>query len=199
MADEVGPDRIARAREAGAGLVRRTPVIASGTLSERCGGAIALKAESLQRTGSFKLRGALAKLAALGDAAQGGVIAGSAGNHAQSVAYAARARGVPCEVFMPPDAPVAKTEAARALGATVHVAEGTVDECVAAALARAAEGGLAFVHPFDDPDVVAGQATLGLELLEDGPTSRASSSRWAAAGWPRGSRSRSRPSGPTSR
>ena len=162
-------DRIARARAAGEGLVRRTPVLSSRSLSERCGGRVALKAESLQRTGSFKLRGALAKLAALGDECRAGVVAGSAGNHAQAVAYAARARGVPCEVFMPADASVAKTEAARALGAEVRVAEGNVDECVAAAMARAREGGLCFVHPFDDPDVVAGQATLGLELLEDVP------------------------------
>ncbi len=166
---ELPPDAIARARTAGEGVVRRTPVLSSATLSERCGGAVALKVESLQRTGSFKLRGALAKLAALGDAARAGVVAGSAGNHAQAVAYAARARGVPCEVFMPSDASIAKTQAARDLGATVHVPAGSVDHCVAAAREHAEAAGLAFVHPFDDPDVIAGQGTLGLDLLEDVP------------------------------
>jgi threonine dehydratase len=167
--EEIGEEAIARARAAGAGLVRRTPVLTSRTLSERCGGEIVLKAENLQRTGSFKLRGALAKLAALGEECAAGVVAGSAGNHAQSVAYAARARGVRCEVFMPADASIAKTESAAALGAQVTVVEGNVDDCVAAAMDRADEAGLAFVHPFDDPDVVAGQATLGLELVEDVP------------------------------
>jgi threonine dehydratase len=147
--------------------VVRTPVLSSRTLSERCGGQVALKAENLQRTGSFKLRGAMAKLAALGDGCSAGVVAGSAGNHAQAVAYAARAREVPCEVFMPAEASIAKTESARELGATVRVVEGTVDDCVAAARQRAEESGLAFVHPFDDPRVVAGQATLGVELVED--------------------------------
>jgi threonine dehydratase len=167
--DGIGPEAIARARAAGEGLVRRTPVLTSRTLSERCGGEIVLKAENLQRTGSFKLRGALAKLAALGDGCRDGVVAGSAGNHAQSVAYAARARGVRCEVFMPADASIAKAESAAALGATVHLVDAAVDGCVAAARQRATEGGLAFVHPFDDLDVIAGQATLGLELVEDVP------------------------------
>jgi threonine dehydratase len=149
--------------------VRHTPVLTSRTLGERSGGEIVLKAENLQRTGSFKLRGALAKLAALGEDCRAGVVAGSAGNHAQSLAYAARVRGVPCEVFMPSDASIAKTDSAAALGATVHVIDGHVDDCVAAALERARERGLAFVHPFDDPHVIAGQATLGLELLDDVP------------------------------
>ena len=126
---------------------------------------VALKAENLQRTGSFKLRGALAKLAALGDHCAAGVVTGSAGNHAQAVAYAARARGVPCEVFMPEIAPIAKVEAASELGAEVRFAGISVEECLAAARERAAESRLAFVHPFDDVDVIAGQGSLGLELL----------------------------------
>jgi threonine dehydratase len=150
-------------------VVRRTPVLSSRTISEASGSSVVLKAENLQRTGSFKLRGALAKLAALGEGCQAGVVAGSAGNHAQSLAYAARARGVPCEVFMPSDASIAKTDSAAALGAIVHVVDGHVDDCVDAAKERARERGLAFVHPFDDLDVIAGQATLGLELLEDVP------------------------------
>ena len=146
--DDHGIDsaRIARAREAGADHVRRTPVLSSRTLSERCGGTVVLKAENLQRTGSFKLRGALAKLAALGDGCAGGVVAGSAGNHAQAVAYAARVRGVPCEVFMPIDASISKTEAVRGIGATVTLIEGGVDDAVAAARERAASGAAAFVH-----------------------------------------------------
>lgn len=158
------------AREAVATIARRTPVLSTRTISERAGGTVVLKAENLQRTGSFKVRGAAAKLAALGDArCAGGVVAASAGNHAQSLAAAAQARGVPCEVFVPLDAPMAKVEAARGHGATVHMGGASVDECLAAARERAREGALALVHPFDDPDVVAGQGTLGLELLEDVP------------------------------
>lgn len=159
---------VRRAAAAGAGVLRVTPVLSSRTLSERVGGTIALKTESLQRTGSFKLRGALAKLAALGEDCHAGVVAASAGNHAQGVAYAARARGVPCEVFMPAGASIAKAEAAAALGAQVHLAGSSVEECMAAALARAAEGPV-FIHPFDDADVVAGQGGVGLELVEQIP------------------------------
>jgi threonine dehydratase len=160
---------VARARAAVADVVRQTPVLPSLTLSERTGGTVVLKAESLQRTGSFKVRGALSKLAALGEDCVHGVTAGSAGNHAWALAHAARARGVPCEVFMPAQAPMAKAEGCTELGAVVHLGGESVEECVAAARARADEAGMAFVHPFDDPDVVAGQGTLGLELLEDVP------------------------------
>ena len=96
-------------------------------------------------------------------------MAASAGNHAQAVAAAARMMGVPCEVFVPADAPIAKTEAARGQGAIVHLGGASVDECLVAAKERAREGGLAFIHPFDDPDIVAGQGSLGLELLEEVP------------------------------
>jgi threonine dehydratase len=150
-------------------VTRHTPVLPSATLSERCGGDVLLKAESLQRTGSFKIRGALSKLHALGDGCARGVVCGSAGNHAQALALAAQARGVPCEVFMPDGAPIAKVEATAALGARVVIGGATVDDCLIAAHARAEESGMAFVHPFDDPDVVAGQGTLGLELLVDLP------------------------------
>ena len=150
-------------------MIRETPVLSSRTLSDRAGATVALKAENLQRTGSFKLRGALAKLAALGDGCAAGVVTGSAGNHAQALAYAARTRGVRCEVFMPEAAAIAKVEAATALGATVHLVGATVDESLTAAHERAREGGLAFVHPFDDIDVIAGQGGVGLELLEQVP------------------------------
>jgi threonine dehydratase len=157
---------IRTAARAGVGVIRETPVLSSRTLSGSVGGEVVLKAENLQRTGSFKLRGALAKLAALGDDCRKGVVAGSAGNHAQAVAYAARARGVPCEVFMPSAAPVAKVEAATALGAAVRLGGLTVDDAIAAARERAQETGMEYVHPFDDLAVIAGQGTLGLELLE---------------------------------
>jgi threonine dehydratase len=162
-------DDIRRAAEAGAGVIRETPLLSSRTLAERTGFTVALKAENLQRTGSFKIRGALAKIASLGDACEAGVVCASAGNHAQAVAYAARERGVSCDVFMPESAPVAKAEATTALGARVRLVGESVDESLAAAREYARAGGHAFVHPFDDPEVVAGQGTLGLELLAQVP------------------------------
>jgi threonine dehydratase len=164
-----GPEDVARARAVVEPVVRRTPVLSSAALRDRFGADIALKCESLQRTGSFKVRGAVNKLSALGDRAASGVVCGSAGNHAQALAFAARERGVPCEVFMPAEASIAKVEATRSYGATVTLSGETIDTCVAAARERAAAAGMTFVHPFDDPDVVAGQGTLGLELLEDVP------------------------------
>ena len=158
------------ARAAVETVARRTPILSTRTFSERAGGTVVLKAENLQRTGSFKVRGVAAKLAALGDErCSNGVVAASAGNHAQALAAAAKAKGVPCEVFVPTDAPMSKVEAARASGAIVHVGGNSVDACLIAARERAETGGLAFVHPFDDPDIVAGQGSLGLELLEEVP------------------------------
>ncbi|HEY1775880.1 MAG TPA: threonine ammonia-lyase [Solirubrobacteraceae bacterium] len=160
----LGGEGPALARRAIAGVARETPVLVSGTLSERCGGTVVLKAENLQRTGSFKLRGALNRVAQLEPGS--GVVAGSAGNHGQALAYAASARGVSCEVFMPAEAAVAKVAAVTAYGGTVTLGGDSVDDCVAAARERAQETGAIFVHPFDDPQVILGQATLGLELLE---------------------------------
>ncbi len=166
----VTADDVRRAAAAGAGVIRETPVVSSQTLAERTGVTVALKAENLQRTGSFKLRGALAKIASLSDAeCARGVVAGSAGNHAQAVAYAARARGVRCEVFMPVGAAIAKAEAATALGAQVRLVGATVDDSLAAARERADSEAMVFVHPFDDPEVVAGQGGLGLELATQVP------------------------------
>jgi threonine dehydratase len=150
-------------------VTRETPVLSSRTLTERAGVTVVLKAENLQRTGSFKLRGALSKIAALGDECAAGVNTGSAGNHAQAVAYAARARGIRCDVVMPATAPIAKVEAVATLGATIELHGDTVTEAVHRARERAAETGLAFVHPFEDPDVIAGQGGVGLELLEQVP------------------------------
>lgn len=148
-------------------LARETPLLTSRSLSDGCGGRVLLKAENLQRTGSFKLRGAVHKTSLLRHAPA--VVAGSAGNHGQSLAYAARAREIPCTVFMPSDAPVAKVAAVQAFGGTVRLGGNSVDECVGFARTEAAETGAAFVHPFDDPDIVLGQATLGLELLDAVP------------------------------
>ena len=164
---KIGAGEAQAARDVVAGLARRTPVLSSRSLSEQSGGNVMLKAENLQRTGSFKLRGATHKISRLEKPP--GVVAGSAGNHGQAVAYAARAQGVPCEVFMPSEAAVAKVAAVEAFGGVVHVAGESVDACVDEARRRARDTGAAFVHPFDDPDVILGQATLGLELLEDVP------------------------------
>jgi threonine dehydratase len=166
--ERLTPAVIAEAHRASASLVVRTPVLSAGSISAHCGGTIAVKAENLQRTGSFKLRGALNKLRRL-PAGSTGVVAGSAGNHAQSVAYAARANGLTCEVYMPFGAAVSKVAAVQAFGAMVHQKADSVDECVALARAHAEDSTLAFVHPFDDEDVIAGQAGLGLELAEDVP------------------------------
>jgi threonine dehydratase len=165
----VEPKDIERARAAVADIARHTPVLSSLTLTEHTGREVVVKAENLQRTGSFKIRGALNKLAALGDRCAAGITAGSAGNHAWACAQAAQARGVRCEVFMPVDASISKAEGCSALGAIVHRGGTSVDECVALARARADEAGMAFIHPFDDPDIIAGQGTLGLELVEDVP------------------------------
>ncbi|MGH2844039.1 MAG: threonine ammonia-lyase [Solirubrobacteraceae bacterium] len=169
QAATIGLAEIERAARAGLGVVRETPVLSSRTLSERAGGTVVMKAENLQRTGSFKLRGALAKIASLGEATAGGVTCGSAGNHAQAVAYAARSLGVSCEVFMPESAPISKVEAAESLGARVHIDGVTVDESLVAARERSEQAGMAFIHPFDDPEVVAGQGGVGLELLRQVP------------------------------
>ena len=145
----------------------RTPLFSSRVLSELTGSRIVLKAENLQPTGSFKIRGASAKLAALGSGAAPGIVVASAGNHAQAAALAARSAGVRCEVYMPAEASVSKAEATMGYGASVHLEGDSLDDCVVLAEERARETGLHFVHPFDDPAIVAGQGTLGLELIED--------------------------------
>ncbi len=167
-APELARDRLEEAMRASQGVVRHTPVLTAASLSERCGGTIVLKAENLQRTGSFKLRGALNKVRSSPRSVRG-VVAGSAGNHAQALAYAARASGLPCRVFMPVDAAVSKVEGVRAFAAEVRQEGGTVNDCVALARDLAEAERMTFVHPFDDLDVIAGQAGLGLELLEDVP------------------------------
>ncbi len=169
MVTPVEPDDalIDHFRHASRAVVKHTPVMTSAALSDIAGGNVVLKAENLQRTGSFKIRGAMAKLNSLGDMATAGVTAGSAGNHAQALAFAARHRGVRCEIFVPSGASIAKTEACRSYGAEVIEGGESLAEAVAAARDRAADTGMTFCHPYDDPTIVAGQATLGLELAED--------------------------------
>ena len=168
MTDTVSLAEINRAQEVVADVARDTQVIESRYLSRTAGGTIALKAENLQRTGSFKVRGALNKIASL-DPSVKGVVTGSAGNHGQSLAYAARARGLTAMIFMPERAALAKIAAARESGAEIRLTGDLVDDCVSEARAYAESEGLAFVHPFDDPAVIAGQGTIGLELLEEVP------------------------------
>jgi len=160
-------DAIRAARQSLAGLVDHTPVISSLALSEDSEGGVVLKAENLQRTGSFKIRGAMAKLASLGPEVRAGVTTGSAGNHAQAVAFAARHFGAPCSIFVPTGAPITKIESSRRLGATVVETGPDLRAAVAAAQEHAASEGMTYCAPFDDVAVVAGQGTLGLELIED--------------------------------
>jgi threonine dehydratase len=171
---------VQRARGAIADVAKRTPVLPSVTLTQQVGADVTLKAESLQRTGSFKIRGALNKLAALGADCARGVTAGSAGNHAWALAQAARARGVPCEVFMPTEAPLSKAEGCSALGATVHRGGTSVEDCLAAARERAREAGIRSTTSTWWP----GRAPSASSCSTRSPMWPRSSSRWAGAGWP---------------
>lgn len=152
------------------GVAHRTPTLRSETFSREAGCDVHLKFENQQKTGAFKVRGAYAKIRSL-DAAQraAGVIAPSAGNHAQAVAWAAAQAGVRAVVYMPQPASLAKIVATQGYGAEVRQDGMSVDETVAAARAEADATGMTLVHPFDDPVVMAGQGTVGLELLEDVP------------------------------
>jgi threonine dehydratase len=163
-------DDVHAARDRLAGHVRLTPVYGSESLSRRAGRPVWLKAENLQRTGSFKIRGAFNKLASLSDAERAaGVIAASAGNHGQAVARAARDLDIKATVYMPQDAPMAKLEATRGYGADTVLAGAGFDEALAEAFVRASASGATFVHAFEDPIVIAGQGTIGLELAAELP------------------------------
>ncbi|WP_234878987.1 threonine ammonia-lyase [Mycobacteroides salmoniphilum] len=145
-------------------------MVAFRALSERCGHEVRLKCENLQRTGSFKPRGAYNRISLLPDDQRvNGVVAASAGNHAQGVAWAATTLGIQSTVFMPVGAALPKIVATRAYGATVHLTGTTIDDALLAATEFAAETGAVLIHPFDHRDVVAGQATVGLEILEQLP------------------------------
>jgi threonine dehydratase len=166
----VGRDDVWAARELLAGVVTTTPLAGSRALSELCAGPVVLKCENLQRTGSFKIRGAYTRIARL-DAAQRarGVVAASAGNHAQGVALAAAMLGVTATVFMPERAALPKVGATRGYGATVQLVGATIDESLVHARAFAERTGAVLVHPFDHVDVIAGQGTVGLEIVEQCP------------------------------
>jgi threonine dehydratase len=155
------------------GVVRRTPVLSSRVLSDRAGGPVLLKAENLQRTGSFKVRGAYVRLARLTPEEKArGVVAASAGNHAQGVALAARLLGLHAVVYMPVDAALPKIAATRDYGAEVRLAGVSIDEALTHAKDEAERTGAVLIHPFDHADVVAGQGTIGLEILEQVPDVR---------------------------
>ena len=158
------------ARELLVGVVTTTPLEHSRGLSERVGVPVYLKCENLQRAGSFKIRGAYTRMSRLSEAERvRGVVAASAGNHAQGVALAAQLLGISATVFMPVGAPLPKLAATRAYGATVQLHGDTLDEALVAALEYAASTGAVLIHPFDHPDIVAGQGTCGLEILEQLP------------------------------
>ncbi|MGE5275296.1 MAG: threonine ammonia-lyase [Verrucomicrobiota bacterium] len=168
------PAEIDRARERLAGVARVTPVFRSETFSRLVGRDVHLKAENLQRTGSFKIRGAVNKLATLGEAERGaGVVAASAGNHAQAVAWASREAGLRATIFVPRDAAMAKVEAAKGYGADVRMVGETLEAAVEEAQRHVEQTGATFVHPFEDEAVVAGQGTVGLELAEQVPDAEA--------------------------
>jgi threonine dehydratase len=161
---------IYRARQAIAPWVRRTPLVHSAALSAATGQNVHLKLETLQETGAFKLRGAFNRILQLSAAERArGVIAVSTGNHARAIAHAAGALGVPAIVCMSALVPDNKVAAVRATGAEVRIAGRNQDEAEEVAKQLADEQGLVFVSPFDDPHVIAGQGTIGLELLEDLP------------------------------
>ena len=152
------------------GVARVTPVYGSETLSQLAGRETKLKAENLQRTGSFKIRGAYNRISTLNDDERAaGVVAASAGNHGQAVAWAAREVGAKARIFMPQDAPMAKVEATRHYGAEVVLGGTSLEECLESAAVYVAEHGATFIHPFEDALVIAGQATIGLELAEQVP------------------------------
>jgi threonine dehydratase len=156
-----------------AGRVRVTPMLPAGELSRRVGARVVLKAENLQLTGSFKPRGATNRIARLSEQeVKAGVVAASAGNHAQAVAFAARQAGARATLVMPARAPLAKVAAVRQYGGEVRLVEGSYDEAGEAARRLAAEEGKTLVHAFDDPAVVAGQGTVGLEIAEQAPDVR---------------------------
>ena len=155
------------------GLVRETPMLPAGEISRRVGSRVWLKAENLQLTGSFKPRGASNKISGLAPAElAAGVVAASAGNHAQGLAFAARRLGAQATVCMPAGAPLAKIAAVRQYGAEVRLIDGSYDEAQDAARELARSQGMTLVPAFDDPDVVAGQGTVGLEIARQAPGTR---------------------------
>ncbi|MEU6057398.1 threonine ammonia-lyase [Streptomyces sp. NPDC047097] len=166
-------DDVRGAQKMLAGVARTTPLEGSRHLSALVGAPVHLKCENLQRTGSFKLRGAYVRISGLRpEEKAAGVVAASAGNHAQGVALASSLQGVRSTVFMPVGAPLPKVAATREYGAEVRLHGQVVDETLAAAQEYARETGAVFIHPFDHLDIIAGQGTVGLEILEQCPEVR---------------------------
>ncbi|MEW2251397.1 threonine ammonia-lyase [Streptomyces sp. NPDC058733] len=166
-------DDVRGARKMLTGVARVTAMEGSRRLSQLVGAPVHFKCENLQRTGSFKLRGAYVRIAGLlPEERAAGVVAASAGNHAQGVALASSLLGVRSTVFMPRGAPLPKISATEDYGAEVRLHGQVVDETLAAAQEYAAETGAVFIHPFDHPDIIAGQGTVGLEILEQCPEVR---------------------------
>jgi threonine dehydratase len=167
---DLGIDDVRAARERVGARVRKTPLLPAGELSRRVGARTLLKAENLQLTGSFKVRGAFNRLSQLSDAERAaGVVAASAGNHAQGLAFAARALGVEATAVMPAGAPLAKIAAVKQYGGEVVLNQGSYDEAKHAADELSRGAGKVLVHAFDDPQVVAGQGTAGLEIVDELP------------------------------
>lgn len=161
---------IQEARERLRGIAEETPIYLSETFSRRVGREVRLKAENLQRTGAFKVRGAVNKLTTLStEERAAGVVAASAGNHGQAVAWAARQLGIRATIFVPVTAPMAKVEACRNYGAATEMAGEDFEDALDAAIAHVDETGGTFIHPYEDQLVVAGQGTIGLELLDQEP------------------------------
>ncbi|MGQ0776014.1 MAG: threonine ammonia-lyase [Pseudonocardiales bacterium] len=166
----VGLEEIRAARQVLSGVARCTPLADFRVLEQRCGVPVHLKCENLQRTGSFKIRGAFVRIHRLSAAQRArGVVAASAGNHAQGVALAATMLGATATVFMPVTASLPKLAATRGYGAQVYQVGKVFDESLAAAREFAERTGAVFIHPFDHPDILAGQGTVGLEVLEQLP------------------------------
>ena len=173
MSNQVHADDVVAARELVRDVVSPTPVLRSRVLSELVGGPVFVKCENLQRTGSFKVRGAYLRIARLTDAERArGVVAASAGNHAQGVAFAASLLDTKTTVFMPEGAPLPKVQATRDYGADVVLHGSSVEDALAAAEEHAARTGSVLIHPFEHPDIVTGQGTLGFEIIEQCPQVR---------------------------
>jgi len=166
----IAPDDVVRASHTIRGHVLRTPLVPAPRLSELTGARVLVKHENMQATGAFKERGAVNRLSALTDSERRrGVVAMSAGNHAQAVAYHAKRLGIPATIVMPATTPLVKVENTRAHGATVVLEGETLVESAAAVDRLVAARGFVLVHPYDDPLVMAGQGTIALEMLEDAP------------------------------
>ncbi len=152
------------------GVIRHTPSLSAGWIEKKYGVSVSFKCENLQRAGSFKIRGAYNRIARLSEAERArGVVAASAGNHAQGVALAAQILGIEATIFMPLGAPLPKYQATVGYGATVKFHGKTIDETLVAAIEFSEQSGAVFIHPFDHEHIVAGQGTMGLEILEQNP------------------------------